>query len=258
MLFTIWGFILCTGAYRSSPVASIYVDSGVPPLSLRREELSLRFIAKSLTSKSNPNYKYAKAPLDCASNKPRLTKPLKVRLERDCRNVGILPSQIAEVGYPKSPPWCTPPTRVRLPIGGKKNISNEDMKSEIFKCASEHQGQSVFTDGSKSSEGVGSAVVTGDTVIGRKLLSSCSIFTAEAFAILLAVKHVINKGNFYHFYGFFECFIYLKTIIAFPPHGTRSARMTGPLALSETHPSPFLFGSSSCWSDWQRKSRSST
>ena len=77
------GLRICTGAYRTSPVASIYVDSGIPPLSLRREELSLRFIAKSLTSKSNPNYKYVKAPLDCAINKPRLPKPLEVRLERD-------------------------------------------------------------------------------------------------------------------------------------------------------------------------------
>ena len=55
---------------------------------------------------------------------------------------------------------------------------------------------SVFTDGSKSSEGGGCVVVTGDTVIRRKLPSSCSIFTAEAFAILLAVKYVFNKGNF--------------------------------------------------------------
>ena len=153
----------------------------------------MRFIAKSLTSKSNPNYKYVKAPLDCAINKPRLPKPLEVRLERDCRNVGILPSQIADVGYPKYPPWCTPPIRVCLPIGGKKNSSNEVLKSEFLKHASDHQGQSVFTDGSKSSEGVGCAVVTGDTVIRRKLPSSCSIFTAEAFAILLALKHVLAK-----------------------------------------------------------------
>ena len=143
------GLRIYTGAYRTFLVASIYVDSGVPPLSLRREELSLRFIAKSLTSKSNPNYRYVKAPLDCASNKPRLPKPLEVRLERDCRNVGILTSQIAEVEYPKSPPWCTPPTRVCLPIGGKKNISNEVMKSEFMKRAGEHQDQSVFTDDSK-------------------------------------------------------------------------------------------------------------
>ena len=166
-----------------------------------------------------------KAPFDCANNKPRLPKPLEVRLERDCGNVGILPSKIAEVGYPKSPPWCTSPTRVCLPIGGKKNISNEVLKSEFLKRASEHQGQSVFTVGSKSSEGVGCAVVTGDwpTVIRRKLPSSCSIFTAEAFAILLAVKHVFNKGNFKETFTIFTdslCLIYLKTIAAYPPHGT--------------------------------------
>ena len=85
---------------------------------------------------------------------------------------------------------------VHLLLGGKKNISNEVLKSEFLKHAGEHQGQSVFTDGPKSSEGVGCAVVTGDTVIRRKLHSSCSIFTAEAFAILLFVKHVFNKGNF--------------------------------------------------------------
>ena len=47
------GLRICTGAYRTSPVDSIYVDSGMPPLSIRREELSLRFLAKSLTSKNN-------------------------------------------------------------------------------------------------------------------------------------------------------------------------------------------------------------
>ena len=35
-------------------------------------------------------------------------------------------------------------------------------------------------------------MVTGDTVIRRKLPFSCSIFTVEAFAILLAVKHVCS------------------------------------------------------------------
>ena len=89
MLFITWGFV-----YVQVPIGHlglpVYVDSGVPPLSLCREEVSVRFIAKSLTSKSNPNYKYVKAPLDCASNKPRLPKPLEVQLERDCRKCGYI------------------------------------------------------------------------------------------------------------------------------------------------------------------------
>ena len=35
---------ICTGAYRTSPVESLYIDSGFPPLSIRREELGLRYV----------------------------------------------------------------------------------------------------------------------------------------------------------------------------------------------------------------------
>ena len=38
------GLRICTGAYRTSPVESIYVDAGELPLDLRREELSLRYL----------------------------------------------------------------------------------------------------------------------------------------------------------------------------------------------------------------------
>ena len=34
------GLRICTGAYRTSPLAILYADSGMPPLSVRREELS--------------------------------------------------------------------------------------------------------------------------------------------------------------------------------------------------------------------------
>ena len=37
---------LCRGAYRSSPVASLYADAGEPPLSLRREMLLLQHHVK--------------------------------------------------------------------------------------------------------------------------------------------------------------------------------------------------------------------
>ena len=74
------GLRICTGAFRTSPVESIYVDSGLPPLSIRREELSLRYIAKTLALKNNPNYKYVKNPIDRAVNRTCLQKPLEVRL----------------------------------------------------------------------------------------------------------------------------------------------------------------------------------
>ena len=180
-------------AFKTSPVDSLYVDSGLPPLSIRREELSLRYITRALTSKSNPNYKYMKRPMDRAINKPTLPKPLEVRLQNESSNVGILTTPIAQIGFAKTPPWRKPHVEICQAVGGKK--SSEIMKREFLKHSNEHQEKNIiYTDGSKSADGVGCAVVAGDATIKKKLPSSCSAFTAEMFAVLTAVKHVFNSG----------------------------------------------------------------
>ena len=83
---------ICTGAFRTSPAKSLYVDAGIPPLFIRREELGLRYLSKVLSSSSNPNFKYVKQPLDRAPRKPKLPKPIEVRL-MDSR-IGLLPNAV--------------------------------------------------------------------------------------------------------------------------------------------------------------------
>ena len=190
------GLRICTGAYRTSPVASIYVDSGLPPLSLRREELSLRYISKALTSKNNPNYKYVKTPVDRAANRPRLPKPLEVRFERGTREIGIQTTSIAQFHFPKTPPWCKPPIEICSKAGGKGDNSSKAVKAEFLKHSRKHQGRSVYTDGAKTSEGVGCAVIADKEIIKKKLPPYCSIFTAEVYAVLQAVRYVFNTGMY--------------------------------------------------------------
>ena len=189
------GLRICTGAYRTSPVASIYVDSGLPSLSLRREELSLRYLSKALTSQSNPNYKYIKAPIDRAANRPCLPKPLEVRLRKEMGDVGILSVPIAQFAFPRVPPWCKVPIEICSKTGGKKNISNEIIKAEFLDHASKHVGKHLYTDGAKADEGVGCAVIAENITIKKRLHNSCSIFTAEIFAVLQAVKYVFSVGK---------------------------------------------------------------
>lgn len=190
------GLRICTGAYRTSPVASIHVDSGLPPLAIRRDELSLRFLARSLTSQNNPNLKYVKNPIDRAVNKPSLPKPLEVRFKEDSRAVGLQTLKIAQAGHSKTPPWCSPPVKVCLTAGGKKTNPIEQIKSEFLKHASNHhKGIGIYTDGSKSTKGVGCAMVTGDVVISRKLPPTCSIFTAEIYAVLESMKYIFRIGK---------------------------------------------------------------
>ena len=43
-LSTIWDYVIYSGAFRTSPVESLSVDTHQLPLDLRREELGLRYL----------------------------------------------------------------------------------------------------------------------------------------------------------------------------------------------------------------------
>ena len=50
------GLHLSLGAFRSSPVESLYVVAHEPPLEIRREKLALQYILKLKTNPGNPAY----------------------------------------------------------------------------------------------------------------------------------------------------------------------------------------------------------
>ena len=50
------GLRICTGAFKTSPIESLYVDSNEFPLDLRREELGLRYITRLKSSPKNPTF----------------------------------------------------------------------------------------------------------------------------------------------------------------------------------------------------------
>ena len=189
------GLCICTEAYKTFPVDSLYVDLGMAPLFIRREELGLWYLSRVLTSHHNPNYKFVKNPVDRAINKPKLPKPLEVRLQVSSREVGLLPPQIVEIQPPKFPPWCRPPVDI-CNIQYDKSCSIQQLQAEFSEHQNQHTTQiSIYTDGSKSVEGVGFAVVSGNSVIKKRLPSSSSIFTAELHAVFNSLKYIFNQGS---------------------------------------------------------------
>ena len=50
------GLRICLGAFRTSPVKSLYVEAGEPSLSLRRLKLSLNYVTKLKSLPNNPAY----------------------------------------------------------------------------------------------------------------------------------------------------------------------------------------------------------
>ena len=81
-------------------------------------------------------------------------------------------------------------------IQNDKHSSDQQLKAEFSEHQSQHTTQiSIYTDGSKSDEGVGFAVVSGNSVIKKKLPPSSSVFTAELYAVFNSLRYIFNQGS---------------------------------------------------------------
>ena len=79
---------LCTGAYRSSPVVSLYADSGEMSLSLRRDQLLLQYYALTLQLPSSAMFPYVQPP----QHPPIESIPIIATLELNLNlNIACLP-----------------------------------------------------------------------------------------------------------------------------------------------------------------------
>ena len=182
------GLRICTGAFRTSPVESLYVDSNELPLDLRREELGLRYITRLKSSPKNPTFKVFS---DCNSQKfgTRSSKPFQIRFLQGLDDNTIQTQKIQPVDHPPIPPWLVPEVKLCEKTFSRSNKSNEEIKASFLDHNVKHsEHEKMFTDGSKFEDGVGCAVVHNGTSYAAKLSNSASVFTAEITAIIKALE----------------------------------------------------------------------
>ena len=81
-------------------------------------------------------------------------------LNKEVDSVSLKTQKVNKVNYPKYPPWLIPEARVCKISLSKQNKSCEPIKSCFLEYDTDHIGEAkIFTDGSKSGEGVGCAVI---------------------------------------------------------------------------------------------------
>ncbi|GBN63197.1 hypothetical protein AVEN_274951-1 [Araneus ventricosus] len=76
-----------------------------------------------------------------------------------------------------------------------KSITPDSVYSELF-CYHKQQYsdyESVFTDGSKTGDHVGSAAIFNNWMVSEKLHKFCSVFTAEVYAIIVALQIIKSQ-----------------------------------------------------------------
>ena len=108
------GLRLALGAFRTSPVESLYTESNEPSLYIRREKLSLQYVSKLAANPRNSAY-------DCVfnpkyerfyNNKLTAIKTLGLRVQPLLEEAKINIKNIQPFSFPSKEPWALNPPKI--------------------------------------------------------------------------------------------------------------------------------------------------
>ena len=191
---------LCLGAFRTSPIPSLYVEANDPPLYLRWQKLSVQYALKLKSNPFNPSTQTIFHPnyRHFYTSKPNAIRPLGLRIEDTLHEICPDLGSISEHIFPSKPPWqlLRPPVDLSL-REFKKDITDPLVfKTYFYQLNNKyHNCISYYTDGSKVIDRVAAAITNGSTSKQIRLPGSSSIYTAELKALMMALDMIINNNN---------------------------------------------------------------
>ncbi|GFT33195.1 RNase H domain-containing protein [Trichonephila clavipes] len=172
---------------------SLYVNCHQLPLDLRRRKLSLAYYFKILSVPSHPlqNVYMSTSMKRLYDARPSNIRPFMDRMKLHISELDLPNVRIQQRNLFLFQPWNTP----RFPyINPFATYSKSTVAPVVFqRVFAYHRSQysrysAIYTDGSKRADYVGCGVVIEDIMLGYRLDTSCSIFTAEAVAIYRALQ----------------------------------------------------------------------
>ena len=193
------GLRLALGAFRTSPVKSLYAESNEPSLYIRREKLSLQYVTKLAANPRNSacdcvfNPKYERF----YNNKPTAIKPLGLRIQSLLEEANINIKNVQHFSFPSKEPWTLNPPKIILDLHkNKTEVESHIFKNEFLEIKSNYKHYlSIYTDGSKQDEKVACSVISPNFTDSIRLPDNSSIFTAEAKAIDIALYHIRDQSE---------------------------------------------------------------
>ena len=146
-----------TGAFRSSPAVSLCVETGMLPLDFYRDMLTLKhFKIQSLPN--SPTHCAVMGPLGDPT--PRMEHINELCTQYQVQTPKLLTNVVLEIFS-----WTYPPIRICPFLETKKQgLLDEEMRAIFLAHQERHPMVHIYTDGSKSTEGVGFAAVFPNTV----------------------------------------------------------------------------------------------
>ena len=191
------GLRIALGAFRTSPIKSLYVEANEPSLQHRREKLSLQYASRIAANPENPASEiiFTKPNKSPYIRHPSYIHPISLRLEQKLEELNIAQERIKQLHISEIPLWQLKRPKVILSLNEcrKSDTLGEDYISRFHEIKSNYEDYvELYTDGSKTDFHVGCSVVSKFHRAKLHLPGEASIFTAETKAILLALSFIEN------------------------------------------------------------------
>ncbi|GFU17307.1 putative RNA-directed DNA polymerase from transposon X-element [Trichonephila clavipes] len=191
---------ICSGAFRTLPVTSLYVVRHQPPLKLRRRQLSANYFIRAMSIPSHPL-----KPFALAIGLNRLyearsfnIKPFSERAKAVLNDAHLNNINIQENNILAFPPWDIQIFNYHNPFSGYDKAGTADViYQQLFSFHRSKYSKyiPVYTDGLKTAGHVGCGVVFNNTILSFSLHNSMSVFSAELTAILIALQHILISNH---------------------------------------------------------------
>lgn len=192
---------LAIGAFKSSPVESILREADELPLYLRRQHLSLKYAAKVSASVNSPVYTalFTNSNDSYFARHPKSPLPLSYRLKLINANCNFTATE--QTMLANNPPWNKTTYNINesLLTVNKHCLPSETIRQHFFSQMTDYYKDhtAIYTDASKLQDATGCAIVTDDITLLFRLPATCSVFTAELYAVhkayLLIEEHTSGK-----------------------------------------------------------------
>lgn len=196
---------IATGAFKSTPVETLHIIANELPLKLRREKQTLKYFFKIRSIITNPAckcvvnptnrmlYENKHLPITVALRAENLLRELNINKQ------GVKPEFLYSIFNIKTPTWriTTPKINLELAELSRDITPNEHYQQEYARIKDQRYAEfkCIYTDGSKSEQGVGAAVVCERKRIKATLPSEATVYSSEIHAITMAVSFIRNEES---------------------------------------------------------------
>ncbi|GBM12996.1 putative RNA-directed DNA polymerase from transposon X-element [Araneus ventricosus] len=186
---------ICSGAFRTSPVESLYTICHQFPLHLRRKKLSIQYYFRSLSLPQHPiSHMTLPATLRRIYNaRPSHILPFCERVKSIIHDSEFNFPDIQTVDLQIFPPWNIPQFSFLNPFPGfDKSRTSPVIYQQLFSFHRSRYSsyRPIFTDGSKAVGHVGCGIILDADISSFRLHTSFSILSAELVAIFYALQKI--------------------------------------------------------------------